>query len=43
MWNYIPEFFFEQSRIGSFAFENWTFLVGVPAFILALWMMEKRW
>jgi hypothetical protein len=43
VWNYIPAFFFEQSHIGSFAFENWTVLIGVPAFVLALWMMEKRW
>jgi hypothetical protein len=43
VWNYIPAFFFEQSYIGSFAFENWTALVGVPAFVLVLWMLEKRW
>lgn len=42
VWNQIEAFFFEQSHIGAFQFPNWMLVLGVPAFILFLWMMESH-
>jgi hypothetical protein len=39
----ISAFLFAQSNIGPFEYENWMALLGVPGFVLILWMLERRW
>ena len=42
MWDQISAFFFDQSHIGPLLFENWMVVLGVPAFVLCLWVTQGR-
>jgi hypothetical protein len=43
VWDQIPAFFFDQSHIGQLQFENWMIVIGLPAFVLVIWLLERRW
>jgi hypothetical protein len=42
MWDQISAFLFDQSYIGPIEYENWMVLVGLPAVVFFIWIMEGR-
>ena len=42
VWDQASAFFFDQSHIGPFLFENWMVVLGLPACILFLWVLQRR-
>jgi hypothetical protein len=41
VWDQTSAFLFDQSHIGPFLFENWMVVLGLPAFILCLWVLQS--
>ena len=41
VWDQTSAFLFDQLHIGPFLFENWMVVLGVPAFILCLWVLQR--
>jgi hypothetical protein len=42
VWDQISAFLFAQSNVGPFEYENWMIVLGLPAVISILWMLERR-